>query len=265
VGGSSPWKSSRVHLEPGLHVVPFAFRQNEIGGPYAFWDTTFVGGVAMARLDYLASEQDLLDVVGGNAVFEEYLREQHEDGRVDTTHTLPRSIGTLEVRFERRASPIAVAPEPPREYQLPFGSPDAIDLSVSRVDRSGSTVYRYSLRNLSRESLFGFMVGAVRSSPSCPELQSVPIGFVPDRVECPPSIVIRRKWRGCVGRREDCGGHFLNLGYPDGEGLVPGGTLTFTVELPAPDPTYESASIWILGERNQYEGRVRSGSGDQGP
>jgi hypothetical protein len=257
VSGSSPWTSTRKHLAPGRHVIPIEFRHNEIGSPYAFWDTTFVGGNAMARLSYFASDQELLDAVGGDAGFEEYLRENREGGTISTDPNSERSIGTMEVRFEHRRKPIAVAPEAPREYHFPMGSPDEVHLTVSRIDGGGSTTYRYSLENRSRESLFSFMIGAIRSSPTCPELRYAPVGYVENASECPGGISIRRKWRGCVGKREDCDGYFLNIGYPDGEGLVPGKSLTFTVMLTAPDSTYEHASFWIVGRRNQYEGRAR--------
>jgi hypothetical protein len=261
LSGSTPWKSEKKHLEPGLHVVPLEFRHNEVG-PYAFWDTTFVGGTVMARLSYFASEKELLDAAGGDPGFEKYLREDNEGGTIGTTPDLERSIDTMERRIERNRSPMVVAPPVPREYLFPMGPSNAVDLVVARRDGDGSTTYRYSLTNRSRESLFSFMVGSVRSSSSCPDLRTAPVGYVENAADCPGGIVIRRKWRGSVSRREECDRYYLNFGYPDGDGLVPGGTLTFTVTVSAPDSTYEHAGFWVVGQRNQYEGKVR-GSSDE--
>ena len=167
---------------------------------------------------------------------------------------------------------IAILAAGPRESEarnyLPLGAPGAVDLTVYRTDAANSVTYHYLLRNHSSGELYRFMIGTTLSSDSCPELHADPVGVDWDKARCPTSIVIPKPWQGCVNSQEECDGTFLEFEPSDGvyRGLPVGDSLAFSVTVDAADSAYEYASFWILGQDEEYEGRVRkvraSGNGE---
>jgi hypothetical protein len=140
----------------------------------------------------------------------------------------------------------------------------SVPASLTRVEvrveklNSGRVTYRYLIINRRTTPLAEVLIGLVPSLEQ-PELSEQPIGWVPDKNDCPPSMQAPPGWTACVGRQEESRHVFLRFtAGSDSVYLRPNGEMAFSITVARPDSTYGTARFWALStEFPHEEGQVQ--------